>query len=199
MKSYLGEIAWIVLILSILLLSNYCTNELGKKFYGKQETEVKIYDILHENTPDLHDWKECNDIIVFGLVLSVFFIANPFPIVKEFLGKFLIIMLIRALTIVSTILPKHERCDPQQSWIQMIKGQCYDKVFSGHISFVLLSTLIFLRENIISVPSFLALNTAQFASIILTRSHYTVDVILGVVITYLVYDGDYHIFQKYFS
>jgi hypothetical protein len=185
-------------ILTVLLLSNYCTNELGKNFYAKQETEVKIYDILHENTPDLHNWREFNDLIVVGLIVSAFFIPKPFPIVKEFLGKFLLIMLVRALTIVSTILPKHEQCDPKNTWIQMVKGQCYDKVFSGHMSFVLLATLILLRENIISLSTFFLLNIAQFSSIILTRSHYTVDVILGIVITYLVYDGDYHIFQKYF-
>jgi len=116
-------------------------------------------------------------------------------ILKEFFGKFLIILLVRALTIVSTILPKHEKCDDNLNWYDYIRGQCYDKVFSGHISFVLLLCLIMLREKILSVPTFFAILTTQFASIILTRSHYTVDVILGIVITYLVYDGDYHYFQ----
>lgn len=192
-----GSAGWLLLILGFLLFSNYCTNELGKNFYGHKWEETKIYDILHENTPDFHEWKEVNDIIPITIILSTFFIKQPLPLVKEFLGKYLLIMSFRALTMMSTILPKHEKCDPTLTFIHMLKGQCYDKVFSGHMSFVLLSTLIYLREGIISIPTFLALNASQFASIILTRSHYTVDVLLALFITYLVFDGDYHIFKKY--
>lgn len=193
-----SSIGWLLLILGFLLFANYCTNELGKNFYGYKWEETKIYDILHENTPEFHDWRGMNDIIPLVLLVSTFFIKNPVPLVKEFIGKYLLIMVFRALTMMSTILPKHEKCDPNLTWIQMIKGQCYDKVFSGHMSFVLLATLLYLREGFISVPTFLALNIAEFSSIVLTRSHYTVDVILAIFITYLVYDGDYHIFQKYF-
>jgi hypothetical protein len=193
-----ASVGWLLLILGFLLFSNYCTNELGKNFYGYKWEETKIYDILHENTPDLNEWKEVNDFIPIALIISTFFIRNPTPLIKEFLGKYLLIMAFRAITMMSTILPKHEHCDTKLTWINMIKGHCYDKVFSGHMSFVFLATLIYLREGILSLPMFFAINVAQFLSIILTRSHYTVDVLLALFITYLVYDGDYHIFKKYF-
>ena len=156
---------------------------------------MEIFDILWSVTPDLHEYGKYNDIIGVGLLISFLFV--PTTIFKEFIGKFLLILLVRALTIVSTILPKHEKCDDNLTWLQMMKGQCYDKVFSGHTSFVLLATLIFLREGIINLPVFFALNLGQITSIILTRSHYTVDIILAIVITWLVYDGDYHVFEDF--
>jgi hypothetical protein len=191
------NIAWVGLILAIIFLSNIYTHELGKWFYEQNDSKGKVFDILHEITPDLHDHKPYNDIILVATILSFFFIPNSLAIIKEFAGKFLLIMLVRALTIISTILPKHEKCASELTWVHYIKGQCYDKVFSGHTAFVLLATLIYLREGILSFPVFLAINMANWASIILTRSHYTVDIILAIVITWLVYDGDYHIFTDF--
>jgi hypothetical protein len=197
MALQIENIAWVGLILAIIFLSNIYTHELGKWFYEQNDSKGKVFDILHEITPDLHDHKPYNDIILVATILSFFFIPNSLAIIKEFAGKFLLIMLVRALTIISTILPKHEKCASELTWVHYIKGQCYDKVFSGHTAFVLLATLIYLREGILSFPVFLAINMANWASIILTRSHYTVDIILAIVITWLVYDGDYHIFTDF--
>jgi hypothetical protein len=195
---WVENLFWILAVILIIGLSNYCTHMFGKAFYKKEENkDVKIFDLLWHITPDLHNYSIINDIIPVVLFIVFTLSTGSGILLKEFFGKFLLILLVRALTIVSTILPKHEKCDDNLKWYDYIKGQCYDKVFSGHMSFVLLLCLIMLRENIISVPTFFAINATQFASIILTRSHYTVDVILGLVITYLVYDGDYHILQDF--
>lgn len=191
------NVLWIGIILIIIFLSNIYTHELGKWFYEQNDSQGKVFDILHELTPDLHDHKPYNDIILMATIVSFLFVPNNLAILKEFAGKFLLIMLVRALTIVSTILPKHDKCASELKWYHYFKGQCYDKVFSGHTAFVLLATLIYLREGILSFPVFLAINLANWASIILVRSHYTIDIILAVVITLLVYDGDYHIFTDF--
>lgn len=191
------NVIWVGAIVTIIFLSNIYTHELGKWFYEQKKTEGKIFDILHEITPDLHDYKAFNDIIVGCIIVSFFFIPNSLSIVKEFAGKFLLIMFVRSLTIISTILPKHDKCESNLRWYHYIKGQCYDKVFSGHTAFVLLATLIYLRQGILSLPAFLAINVATWTSITLTRSHYTVDIILAIFITLLVYDGDYHIFTDF--
>jgi hypothetical protein len=39
-------------------------------------------------------------------MISFIFVPNGVPILKRFLGKFILIMFVRALTIMSTILPK---------------------------------------------------------------------------------------------
>jgi hypothetical protein len=191
------NILWVVFIIAIIFLSNIYTHKLGKWFYEHNDSQGKVFDILHEITPDLHDHKPYNDIILVATIVSFLFVPNSLEIIKEFTGKFLLIMFVRALTIISTILPKHEKCPSELKWYHYLKGQCYDKVFSGHTAFVLLATLIYLREGILSFPVFMAINVANWASIILTRSHYTVDIILAIVITLLVYDGDYHIFTDF--
>jgi hypothetical protein len=193
---WVENLFWVVVALAIIGISNYCTHMFGQTFYKHENKDVKIFDLLWHITPDLHQYGLINDLI--PITLFAFFVMTPQApsLLKEFFGKFLIILLVRALTIVSTILPKHEKCDDNLKWYDYIRGQCYDKVFSGHMSFVLLLCLIMLREGILSVPTFFAIVATQFASIILTRSHYTVDVVLGIVITYLVYDGDYHYFQN---
>jgi len=191
------NVLWVGLILTIIFLSNLYTHELGKWFYEHNDSNGKVFDILHQITPDLHDHKPYNDISLVATIVSFLFVPNSLAIIKEFAGKFLLIMFVRALTIISTILPKHEKCPSELKWYHYIKGQCYDKVFSGHTAFVLLATLIYLREGILSFPVFMAINVANWASIILTRSHYTIDIILAIVITVLVYDGDYHIFTDF--
>ena len=72
-----------------------------------------------------------------------------------------------------------------------------DKVFSGHMALTLLGSLIYYRENFISFSTFAFLNSLEAIMIILTRAHYTIDVFLAILITYLVYDGDYHIFTDF--
>lgn len=191
------NMTWIFFLVATIFLSNYFTHQLGKNFYEGKIRDGEVFDILHELTPDLHEWYGMNDIVLVGLMISFFFVPNNINIVVEFLSKFLLIMFVRALTIISTILPKHKQCEPKMGWIQMIKGQCYDKVFSGHTAFVLLATLIYQREGIIGWPLFFGLNLFNILSIILVRAHYTIDIILAIVITYLVYDGDYHIFTDF--
>ena len=192
-----SNILWVLFLTSIIVTSNYWTHELGMAFYDNTKNNGKVFDLLHSITPDMSDWKPYNDVIVSLVALSFFIIPNGMTIFKEFATKFILIMVIRALTTISTILPKHEKCDATPRWSRFIKGQCYDKVFSGHTSFVLLATLIFLREGILGWPAFLAINLANITGIILSRSHYTVDIVLAILITLLVYDGDYHIFTNW--
>jgi hypothetical protein len=188
---------WVLFLTAIIVTSNYWTHELGMAFYDNTKNNGKVFDLLHSITPDLSDWKPYNDVIVSLVALSFFLIPNGIGLFKEFATKFILIMVIRALTTVSTILPKHEKCDATPRFSRYWLGQCYDKVFSGHTSFVLLATLIFLREGILGWPAFAAINLANITGIILTRSHYTVDIVLAILITLLVYDGDYHIFTNW--
>ena len=87
---------WIGIIIAILLASNYFTHELGKAFYTGEQANSKIFDVLWSITPDLHEYKKFNDIIGIGLLISFLFV--PTTIFKEFIGKFLLILLVRALT-----------------------------------------------------------------------------------------------------
>jgi hypothetical protein len=183
-----------IALLVIIAISTKITNYLGEDFYKGTSTHEDIYDIIHTNTPDLHAYEYVVDIIPFLLILSFFFI--PIGLFKEFAGKFLLLMLIRAVTTVSTILPRHGECKLESTWYSFLRGQCYEKIFSGHMTFTLLASLIYLREKMISPIQFWATNMFEFLAITMTRAHYTVDLIVAIVITYLVYEGDYHVFHN---
>jgi PAP2 superfamily C-terminal len=185
------------MVLTVFFI-NYLTNIIGDSHYEQKENK-HLYDIIHEYTPDLYKYRGIVNLIGGLLTVSLFIVPGGDNLLKELFFKFLLVLLIRALCIVSTILPKHEDCKAQYDLTFYLTGGCYDKVFSGHTSYVTLITLIYLREKIINLAGFWGINIFNMLAIATTRSHYTVDVILGFVITYLVYDGDYSIFTNFFK
>lgn len=191
---------YLIIVGSILIISlaNYYTNEIGEAYYEGEAKINTIFDIVHHFTPDFHEYHNLVNVIPLLLFGSLFFVRNSISLLEETVLKTLLIHLIRSLTIISTILPKHEKCIREKgSFLSRLLGECYDKVFSGHTSFVFLITLILLRENYISFISFLLINAVQATIILLTRAHYTIDVLLAYFITYFVYDGDYHILTDF--
>ena len=103
----------------------------------------------------------------------------------RFLWQASIIMMLRSLTIVLTILPSTKPCATDYT---LLRGGCNDKIFSGHIAYITLSALhihdlqgTILQFSAIVVEGFLLIGS---------REHYTVDVVLGVVIAVLVYQAN---------
>jgi hypothetical protein len=184
-------IAFLILLYGITIAVNLAVQQIGRAHYSR--TPDRIWDVMWEYGPDMHAQQFAIQIIPFFLFVSLFFINKGDSILLEFLMKFILILLVRAITTVSTIFPKEGRCDDEITWATPFNGGCYDKVFSAHTAIVTLFTLIFWREKVISTETFWGLNIAQMGLIVLTRAHYTVDVILGFIITYLVYDGKYSV------
>lgn len=184
-------LAFLIILYTATMLINVAIQLIGRQHYTK--APGRIWDILWEYGPDLHTYGYMVNIIPLGLLISLFFINRGDSLLFEITVKFVLILIIRAITTISTIFPKEERCDDTITWYTPLNGGCYDKVFSGHTAIVTLITLIFWREQLINSGIFWILNITQMTTIVLTHSHFTVDVILGFIITYLVYDGKYSI------
>lgn len=187
-------LVFLLFLYSVTIGINIITQLIGRHHYTKNPD--RIWDIFWEYTPDYSDYQPLIQILPFILIISLFFINKGDSILYEFTIKFIIILLVRAMTTVSTIFPKTEQCNDDIGWTTPFNGGCYDKVFSGHTAIVTLFSLIFWREKIIDTSTFWLLNIAQMVTIVATRAHFTVDVVLGFVITYLVYDGNYSILGK---
>lgn len=156
----------------------------------------QVFDLVHQYTPDLHKYELLINILPILCITAIVLFSSD--VLEEFALKLLLIYLIRALTTLTTILPKHEKCEEKEfTWINAINGGCYDKIFSGHSAITFLGSLLLYRENMVTLPVFAGINIVESLLIILTRAHYTIDVLLGILITYLVYDGDYHIFTDF--
>lgn len=198
---HIFTVLYICLLICIVLFGSYIVDEIGVYFYETKGNNKngKIFDLVHEITPDLHEYEILVNIIPLIFLVLFLLVPNGFQLLKEFSGKFLLLCFIRALTLIMTILPKHEKCNRRFELSNCYKGQCYDKIFSGHTSFVFLAALIFLREGLIPFWGLLGIVGVEMATILVTRSHYTIDVFMALAITYLVYDGDYHIFSEFIT
>lgn len=192
------KVFYAVLCVGFIFLSNYLVEMIGRWHFAQSDTK-QPFDLLHLALPDLHDYKWMVNVLPLSLLAFVFLQSNGALIFKEAVLFLAMILVIRALTTLSTILPKHDRCVEPDTVSLFLGNGCYDKIFSGHMSFVAIFTLVLLGHGNISFPAFAAVNVVQAALILLARSHYTVDVILGFVLTYLVYDGDYHLFTNFFE
>ena len=74
-----------------------------------------------------------------------------------------------------------------------IGGTCYDKMFSGHLSFGLFTTLFLFKNNLLESTFFnkmlfILINIIHFFIIAIIRSHYTIDLIVSFFITTFVYN-----------
>ena len=186
------KLGYAAAIIFIIMLCQYLADAMGTLHYEK-DGKTDIFDIAHKYLPDLHNYHWIVNIIAFVLIIYTFLHNSGVGVFKDLLFALPIVFLIRALTIVSTVLPKHENCVVSDNIfvIFMNGGGCYDKIFSGHTSFVVLLTLSMYDYGLINTLSFWITNITNCLLLLLTRAHYTVDIILGVVISYLVYKGEH--------
>lgn len=149
-----------------------------------------LYDTIISNIPDLSKFRNIPNMLL--LVLMSYLIIPLFfkPNINVFISiyrYFSIILLLRSFTISSTILPPiNSNCDFKLNMQTFMDGHCLDKIFSGHTAFSLLLVFVCNKFNILSKTFIYILLLIQFVlalSLILTREHYTVDVILGYLIT----------------
>ena len=178
--------ATISLLILIIALSSYVTDELGIWFYELQTNENRIFDLVHEFTPDFHEYGGIVNLIPL-LFLGTFLFTKG-NLIWEFAEKFLVLIFLRSLTIMFTILPKHEKCSKRFQWSTCLVGQCYDKIFSGHTALTTLAALLLTRAGYIPAWLGILFVSLEVLFILVTRSHYSVDVIFALAITYLVYD-----------
>jgi hypothetical protein len=195
MKVFL-RITYIITIILFIYGIQYIIQRSGDSHYSQHN---KIFDLVHSNTFDMSKYTWVINIIPLSLLAYIVFGSKQSNLLSEFFYKFLLILSIRAVIAVSTILPKHEKCEVKYDIQFILEGGCYEKLFSGHTAIVTLLTLMFAREKYISLNTFWILNGVNMTLIILTHAHYTADVLLGFIITYLVYDGNYNIFTNLFK
>ncbi|KAJ1830139.1 hypothetical protein LPJ70_006983 [Coemansia sp. RSA 2708] len=117
-----------------------------------------------------------------------------------------VLYFVRSVTIsVTTVPPSTGACEigpPQSTW-QVIKatpdilagtvGQCTDKIFSGHTAILTISFLFWCRYA--THWGFIAYSAVHTAlgvlTVLMARYHYTVDVVLGLLLTYGVHHTYY--------
>lgn len=177
------------------ILIAYHIDRTGENFYHKRiidnKITPKVYDIAHKYLPDWSVHKIYNDLYTIAFLLPL---LTNFTILKEYLGFWIPIFLLRSIFAQVTILPKNKNCTVPDTFSIYIKRNCYDKVYSGHFSSFLLAILLYLKYKWVSVPIGITLVSLNAFMILVTRSHYTIDILVALVVTLLVYITNTSIF-----
>lgn len=180
-------IVFIVYIIFHYYNVNNLKNEVSRYYDNRiKENKVnpKVYDICFKYLPNLEKYEILSDIITISIVFPIMFYPN---ILIEYIGYWISIFVIRSITIRLTVLPKSNGCE-NNNYINL--GTCYEKIFSGHFSSGLLATMLYYKYNMINLPMLYFLNIINGSMILLTRHHYTIDIVVAIFVTLFVYQNN---------
>jgi hypothetical protein len=199
------KIIYTILIIGIYICIHVYFNaevqKTGENYYmnriDNQKTTPKVYDIMHKLLPkdtSIH-WLT-NYMLVLSLLPLIFNFNSDLG--YNFLGLLITINIIRDISINLTILPKDIDCVPDKTIINHILGSCYDKIFSGHFSFVYILTLLYYSYGYITnVPLIIIWNILNAIIILISRSHYTIDIVMAFFVCSFVFVQNYNIFNMF--
>ena len=146
-----------------------------------------LFDIIHANTQNLTKYKYIPDYLAFVFLFPLIY-TRDYDCINMFLKIGAIIVILRSLSILVTDLPKSDENCKQNKLknYNLFFGHCYDKMFSGHAALTLLALLTLYYHNKINHNQMTVLiffHILYSFLIIITRSHYTVDVLISYFIT----------------
>jgi hypothetical protein len=182
----------LLLYFAVILLNKYNLNHLetkSEKFYQKKENYKKVQDIFHNVLPQFQQFEYASDILVI-LVFFYLLIMN-FELIYQLGGFIFTLILLRQFIIQITVLPKNETCDEKHT--SMFRGGCYDKIFSGHFGIAMLMTLVLFDNGLINKFVMIFINFLNAMFILLSRNHYTIDIIVSIFVVIIIYQNNLNI------
>lgn len=169
---------------AVYFLSNYYTYNIGIK----SPPTKPLFDVFHDLLPDLSSWVSFRDYVlpVFFLPLLIMDRRVVGTFVYMFIEGFMYIVTLKAITIFFTFLPpSNTKCAEKRQL-----NHCFHQIFSGHNSFTLLACILFCKllpwaryKYAIAWQWVITVFYSFF--ILMTRAHYSVDVILSYIIVAL--------------
>ena len=170
-------------------LNLYHLETKSERFYQKKENYKKVRDIFHDILPHIEHFEYVSDIITVSVV--VYLAIMRFDLLYHLGGLVFTLTLLRQFIIQMTILPKNTVCDIKNT--SMIRGGCYDKIFSGHFGITFLTTLVLLENGLINKFIALLVNLVNGIFILLSRNHYTIDIIVSIFVVIIIYQNNLNI------
>lgn len=181
-----GIIRIVIFLLIFLIYSHFINiylHNIGKNHYND---DFRVYDICHKHLPNYELYESIGNYYI-GCV-SLLLLFKP-SILFDFIAFMIPIYFIRSIFMLITVLPKSGKCEynPKTAFIQ---GGCYDKIFSGHTAILFILTLLLNKNKIINFTMLVLLNVINVSIILLTRTHYTIDVIVSFLVCYIIYTNN---------
>jgi len=186
----------IYLVIMIIMILNYTSYKNGNWFYilrKNPDNKIKIYDLSYAYLPKIIIDDRYINILNWVFTMLPFFpfiffnVNNKCKLFNEMIEYFVPVMLIRGITINLTILPPDKKCNLKQfTYNEYIQGHSYDKLFSGHLSLVLIVMYIFWIHNIVSFYYIIINIFLIIFYMLLFRLHYSNDLFFSFFIVYFV-------------
>lgn len=184
----------ILLVIFTVITTAYLT-EKGAKLTKRLNRTKAVHDIVHEYLPDMTQYYQLYDYLILLFIAPLIVQYGNYhlgPFLYSFLWLIVPIFMFRCITIIASVPTQTtyaiER-DFGNSFKQHITGSCYDLTFSGHVALATVLVLLMLRFRVISNrPLWLGalLGYGLFSS--MSRSHYTIDVIVAYIVPLLFLD-----------
>jgi hypothetical protein len=182
----------LLLYFAVILLNKYNLIHLetkSEKFYQKKENHKKVQDIFHNVLPHFQHFEYASDILL--VLVFVYLAIMNFGLIYQLAGLIFTLVLLRQLIIQITVLPKNETCNIKDT--SMFRGGCYDKIFSAHFGIVMLTTLVLFDNGLINKFVMIFINLLNALFILLSRNHYTIDIIVSIFVVIIIYQNNLNI------
>ena len=137
---------------------------------------------LQLKLPNLSNNVSIRDAILLLFLIPFVIVKNKISFLNELWTVFMIVVLIKAVCIFFTIMPSsHPRCFEKK-----YVNHCFHNSISGHAGFFLLLALLYIRHGVFN--EYILIFAGLYGLlIVMTRAHYTVDVITALIVTYLLF------------
>lgn len=152
--------------------------------------ESNYYDIIHHNFKDYSSFHYYKNFITLLFVIPFLFHLDKLKLIpKQIFFIIPILIILRALFTSVTIFPATRTNGPNETdnfnFFNYFIGDNHDRMFSGHVCFAVLLSYFMFSLNILPLLIIILLNLIHAFIIVVTRSHYTIDVLNSSIITLL--------------
>lgn len=189
-KTLYNFICWLCCVLIHAKLSQFIYKK-GMEISLQQQKP--LYDIIQNNFYNLQSYRFIPEMLHVIPIIALFsFIAhfrnlNSVSALNSLFYNHGYLLLLRCIFFSVTLLPDSS----QMCTVSTHIGSCFDLIFSGHSTIMLLTTYI-IKDNFY-ISNFVyfifhLINIITFILIILCRNHYTVDVLISITMTHLLYN-----------
>ena len=175
-----------IVFLVFNVVHTYLVYYTGKAHYGEGTYDVEVFDVGHRLLPDAHShgwW--LNSIIPIVLLLLILGRSDRGNVFRRLFRSACPLLLVRMITTVLTIPPPTKRmhaCRTEHpALLHFLEGNCFDFLPSGHTIFVFTACAALFS---LGTPIATVLIITQMIILVLTRAHYTVDVVASAILAY---------------
>lgn len=166
-----------ILTIIVYTLANSFSYYLG----NSQCKQPPLHDVIHNLLPNLADFVHVRDIILLLFAIPFTWVKDKKEFIKSLWGSFLLIVLVKALSIFFTYIPSSNPNCHEKNYL----NHCHHNSTSGHASLCLMLIYYYIQFGALNHYAYI-LVILYCLLIAMTRAHYTVDIIQGIIISYLI-------------